>query len=842
MINRADEPTLTLLGERYRIERELGRGGMATVFLATDTAVGRAVAVKVLNPDLAAAVGADRFHREIRIATRLAHPHILPVYDSGESGATLYYVMPLVEGESLRERLRREGQLSIEDAVRISCEVANALDYAHKQGIVHRDIKPENILLEAEQAVVADFGIARVTSMAADAPALTQSGMSLGTPAYVSPEQALGDRGVNGRSDQYALACVTYEMLVGEPPFSAASAQTLMARHLNAPVPLITTVRPTVPDELQDVIMRALEKVPADRYPTIAAYAAALVAAVNGATTGTRSTAGGRARAVPPTARSRRALWRSVAGSGLAIACAAAAGAAWHLTRPTVPNVAGGEVSDRRVAVLYFQDHSADRHLGFLADGLTEALIARLRDVQSLDVLSRDAVMPFRETPAAADSAARALRVGTIITGAVEPAGDGVKISLRLIDGPSGAEFRSASFTAPLAALTTARDSVAEETARLLRAFFGEELQLRTSREQAHDARAWTLYQRAERLRKDGDLAGRSDPVAAVRDFVAADSLLASARTLDPAWSQPGVLRAQLALRRARLETTPAEMSRWIDAGLAQADSALALDPRSADALEARGTLRYLRVARNLSADPAEERALVRGAESDLRQATEINPTQASAFSVLSAVYYRKNPPDLAGAHINARRALEADAYLASANDVLWSLVASSYDLGEHDEALKWCGEGRRRFPSEARFVLCDLYIGFMNDAKPNIPELWQDAERAVALAPEARRPLLTRQVRLLVAVSLAAAGQPDSARHVLESAKGDRTVDPEGELVAPEALVRVRLGQRAQAIRVMKAFITTHPQHRAGLLRNTWWWSDLESDPEFRALAGGSR
>ena len=841
MISRTDERPLDFLGERYRIERELGRGGMATVFLATDTTVGRAVAVKVLNPDLAAVVGAERFHREIRIATRLAHPHILPVYDSGESGTTLYYVMPVVDGESLRGRLRREGQLPIEEAVRVSCEVASALEYAHRQGIVHRDIKPENILLEAGQAVVADFGIARVTSLAADAPALTQSGMSLGTPAYMSPEQALGEKSVNGRSDQYALACVTYEMLVGEPPFTAPSAQALMARHLNAPVPLITTVRPTVPDELQDVIMRGLEKVPADRYPTIVDYSSALVAALNGTSTGTRRTGGAGARAAV-TGNTRRTLWRGIAGSALAIACAAAAGAAWHLTQRPLPNVAAGDVADRRVAVLYFRDLSPDHQLGFLADGLTEALIARLRDVQSLDVLSRDAVAPFRDLPAAADSAAGALRVGTIITGAVEPAAGRVKVSLRLIDGPSGAEFRNASFTVPLAALTTARDSVAEEAARLLRAFFGEEIQLRTSREEAHDTRAWMLYQRAERFRKDGDLVSRSDPAGAVGDFVAADSLLARARAIDPAWTQPAVLRAQLALRRARLGATPTEMSRWIDAGLIQADSALALDARSADALEARGTLRYLRVARNLSPDPAEERALVRGAEADLRRATEINPTQASAFSVLSALYYRKSPPDLAGAHINARRALEADAYLASANDVLWSLVASSYDLGEHDEAQKWCAEGHRRFPAESRFVLCDLYIGFMKDAKPDIARMWRDADEAVALAPAARRPLLTRQVRLLVAISLAAGGQVDSARHLLDAAKGDRTIDPDGELVAPEALVRVRLGQRAEAIRVMKAFITTHPQHRAGLLRNTWWWSDLETDPEFRALAGGSR
>ena len=841
MINRTDDSPLTVLGERYRIERELGRGGMATVFLATDTAVGRAVAVKVLNPDLAAAVGAERFHREIHIATRLAHPHILPVYDSGGTGATLYYVMPLVEGESLRDRLRRERQLSIEESVRISCEVANALDYAHRQGIVHRDIKPENILLEAGQAVVADFGIARVTSMAADDPVLTQTGMSLGTPAYMSPEQALGDKSVNGRADQYALACVTYEMLVGEPPFTAPSAQALMARHLNAPVPLITTVRPTVSEGLQDVIMRGLEKVPADRYPTIGDYAAALAAAINGETTAARRTGGAGARAAARRQRPRRMV-RVLAIGAVAVASTAAGIGAWRVRHRPVVSSAGGAVDDRRVAVLYFNDLSSDHELAFLADGLTEGLIERLREVQSLDVLSRDAVAPFRALPAAADSAAHALRAGTVIAGSVEPAGEKVKVSLRLIDGPSGAEFRDASFTVPRAALISARDSVADETARMLRAFFGEEVELRASREEAHDARAWALYQRAERYRKDGDLQGAGDARAAEGAYASADSLLMLARVIDPAWGRPEALRAQLALRRARASAAPADAARWIEAGLRLADTALVIEPRSADAFEVRGTLRYLRLTRNLSADPNEERALVRGAEADLRNATEINPTQASALSTLSAVDYRKTPPDLTGAHIHARRALEADAYLASANDVLWALVTSSYDLGEHDEAEKWCTEGHRRFPGEARFVLCQLYIGFMKGARPDIPALWAAADTVVALTPTAARALGTRRAQLVVAVSLAASGRADSARHVLERAKGDRTTDPDDELAGPEALVRVRLGQHAEAIRILKLYLSDHPQHRAGLLRNTWWWSDLENDPEFRALAGITR
>jgi eukaryotic-like serine/threonine-protein kinase len=201
---------LPSFGERYRIERELGRGGMATVYLCTDTKFQRLVAIKLLNPELAAAVGADRFHREIKIATGLTHPNILPAHDSGETDGSLYYVMPFVEGESLRDRLVRERQLPIQDAVRITCEISSALHYAHSRGIVHRDIKPENILLESDHAVLADFGIARAITSAADVEALTQTGMSLGTPSYMSPEQAMGERNLDGRSDQYSLACVLY--------------------------------------------------------------------------------------------------------------------------------------------------------------------------------------------------------------------------------------------------------------------------------------------------------------------------------------------------------------------------------------------------------------------------------------------------------------------------------------------------------------------------------------------------------------------------------------------------------------------------------------------------------
>jgi eukaryotic-like serine/threonine-protein kinase len=247
------------LAGRYAIERELGRGGMATVYVARDLRHARQVAVKVLDPELARAVGPERFLKEIEIAARLTHPNILPLHDSGEADGLLYYVMPFIAGESLADRLRRERHLKLDDAVSILHQVAQALTYAHTQGVIHRDIKPENILLVAGRAVVADVGIAR----AVDAPGvarLTETGVAVGTPVYMSPEQAAGDRGLDARSDVYSLGCVAYEMLGGAPPFTGPSAQAVMARHAVDPVPRLRTLRPTVPAGVERAIEQALAR------------------------------------------------------------------------------------------------------------------------------------------------------------------------------------------------------------------------------------------------------------------------------------------------------------------------------------------------------------------------------------------------------------------------------------------------------------------------------------------------------------------------------------------------------------------------------------------------------
>ena len=288
----------TALAGRYLVTRELGAGGMATVYLADDLRHRRKVALKVLRPELAAVVGAERFLKEIETTANLQHPHILPLHDSGTLDGTAFYVMPFVDGETLRDRLVRERQLPVDDAIRITKEVASALDYAHRKGVIHRDIKPENILLAEGQALVADFGIALAASTTAGTR-MTETGMSLGTPQYMSPEQAMGERTLDARTDVYALGCVLYEMLAGEPPFTGPTAQAVVAKVITSVPESLVTRRPTTPVHVDAAVRHALEKLPADRFATAAQFSEAL------STTSTTWNSGARVAATPPTSRGR---------------------------------------------------------------------------------------------------------------------------------------------------------------------------------------------------------------------------------------------------------------------------------------------------------------------------------------------------------------------------------------------------------------------------------------------------------------------------------------------------------------------------------------------------------
>jgi serine/threonine-protein kinase len=353
----------TALSDRYRIDRELGAGGMATVYLARDLRHDRNVAIKVLRPELAAVIGAERFAAEIKTTANLQHPHLLPLFDSGTVEGTAFYVMPLVEGESLRARLQRERQLPVGEAIQIANEVADALQYAHAHGVIHRDIKPENILLQNGHALVADFGIALAVEQAGEAR-MTQTGLSLGTPQYMSPEQAMGERNVDARTDIYSLGAITYEMLAGEPPFTGPNAQAIVAQVLTAEPPLASIRRPNVPPHVDVAVQTALEKLPADRFSTVAAFAAAL--------RGDASDVPSRRKMARTTSSPavRWALSTAVLAAGVAVG--------WLAHRQRVPNTFPVRfiLSTDSLHSLEFQ---YDLSLAVSADGRRVAYVARTR-------------------------------------------------------------------------------------------------------------------------------------------------------------------------------------------------------------------------------------------------------------------------------------------------------------------------------------------------------------------------------------------------------------------------------------------------------------------------------
>ncbi len=401
------------LGERYTIDGVLGQGGMATVYRGRDVRFDRAVAIKVLHDEVASSLGNERFDREIRTTARLNHPHILPLLDSGNANGLLYYVMPVVEGESLRDRLQREGEFPVGDAVRIACEVGRALGYAHAAGVLHRDIKPENVLLQGGQALLADFGIA---SDRGNEASLTATGLTVGTPLYMSPEQGTGAAVVDGRSDQYALACVTYELLAGEPPFTGPTPLAITARKINEPVPPLRVRRPTVPATVEAAITRALHRAPADRFASMAEFVAALeavVPAADGGQVAARSFMGANAR-------------RLAVG---AFACAALLALLWKM-RADGTTASG---SSSTMAVLPFDNLSSDSSQEYFVQGLADELVTSLSMVEGMRVASRTATAGLLRRGVPPDEIAEQLDVENLLEGSVRHGGDQIRVATRLV-------------------------------------------------------------------------------------------------------------------------------------------------------------------------------------------------------------------------------------------------------------------------------------------------------------------------------------------------------------------------------------------------------------------------
>jgi len=800
---------------RYTIEHELGRGGMATVYLAQDLKHGRPIALKVLRPELAAALGPGRFLREIEIAARLTHPNILPLHDSGEAGGLLYYVMPYVDGESLRSRLAREGPLPLDQALEIAREVASALGYAHEHGVVHRDIKPENVLLESGHAVVADFGVARaVWELAGDR--LTETGIAVGSPAYMSPEQAGAEERLDGRSDIYALGCVLYEMLVGEPPFTGPTPRAVAAKHLRQSVPSARITRPGVPAAVDQVIRTALAKVPADRFSDAAHFAAALAAC-----------AGQPGRRLAP----RR--WTGVVvAAALTVAVGRWAWARWSGS-PSLP-VPAARLDPTHVAVLYFEDLSEGRTLRHVAGGLTEDLIDQLGQVDALRVISSSGVAAYRERSVPLDSIARTLGVGTIVTGSVGRSADRLRVAVRLIDAANGNQLRSQTLERPWGDLFVLRDAVAQQVSRFLREELGQEVQLRQRRAATGSVAAWELVQRAQRqwddaraLRVSGDEGG-ADALLAT-----GDSLLARAEAYDPAWVEPVLLRGWLAAERASLLGVGSGAPRpfWIRVGLEHAERALARRPAYPPALELQGTLLAKQWLLTQAGGGA---GAVDAAERDLRAAAvPANPSQGRAWSALSQLLQARGK--VAEANLAAERAYRADAFLRDAAEIVYRLYYTSSDLDRQADALRWCSEGRARFPGDWRFAYCQLaMLLWPGGERPDVDRAWGLVADLERLSTPADRAAYTPRWHLLVAGVLARAGRPDSARAVIGRSRAAAPNDPEMDY--NEAVARTLLGERARALSLLGSYLKAMPQVRDYLGADPAF-RGLRDDPRFQAL-----
>ena len=503
-------------------------------------------------------------------------------------------------------------------------------------------------------------------------------------------------------------------------------------------------------------------------------------------------------------------------------------------------------LSLRTVAVLYFRDQSRGEDMSYLADGLTEALIDQLSENQGLNVLTTSASAQFRDSTIPLDSIARILKSGTIVDGVVENRGETVRVNVSLMDGASGTELNRTTLERPVDDLFALQEDLALEVSGLLRDWLGEEIELRQIRRGTESVAAWALFQRGERRREDGEQFLRSgDREDVVRAFRAADSLYSEAEMADPAWAPPLSHRASLAARWAQLSARegPAEAESWLNAGVAYADRAIALDPRSADAYLARGTLGYFRWRMGVVRDPSEADQVYAQAKTDLEESTQLDSRRADAWNLLSVVL--SDEPDLVGANLAARRAYEADEFYRAASEVLLRLYATSYDLENIRDADQYCQEGRTKYPNNPSFRECRLWL--LSAPYPQAPEAdpdeaWSALADYLDVVPDQYQAFESLKGNILVAGVLARAELPDSAQAVLSRHRSTPAVDPEMEMLGLEALIRLHhLGEREEALQLLRTYLTTNPEHREGWKWTAhWWWRPLQSDPSFRALVEG--
>jgi serine/threonine-protein kinase len=631
----------TALADRYRLERELGRGGMATVFLAHDLRHDRSVALKVLHPELAQTLGPERFQREIKLAARLQHPHILGVYDSGEAAGQLWFTMPYVDGESLRDRLAREGQLPVEDAVRITREAAAALDYAHRHDTVHRDIKPENILLTSDgDALVADFGIARALRDGGDA--LTQTGLTVGTPAYMSPEQASGGP-VDARTDVYSLGTVLYEMLAGEPPFTGPSAQAITTRRFSEPVRPLRGVRESVPEALELAVLMALARAPADRFATAAQFAQAL--ALPGYPSNLPTTPSA------PSARTGRRHW-PIGITALALGFMLGLGVlfAWRRNHAAAPPPA-----PLRLAVLPFENlgDSAD---AYFADGVTEEIRGKLAAIPDLQVIASSSSNQYRGTAKRPEQIGRELSVGYLLWGRVRWSKNAsgaprVRVDPELMQLETGGvpiTRWQQPFDAPLTDVFQVQADIATRVAQELQLTLTPSTKRVLTERPTQNLAAYDAYLRGLEYEQNGEDASEELARAAFKEAIDRDSTFALAWT--------GLARTYIPSHGLLPE--PADAESWRQA----IDRALALAPDLPEAHAREGEYQTFVRHDNRKALAAYETGLHRAPNNALlldrigwaemrlgrwdsavvhfTQATRLDPRSGTRVSDLSVVYW----------------------------------------------------------------------------------------------------------------------------------------------------------------------------------------------------------
>jgi serine/threonine protein kinase/Flp pilus assembly protein TadD len=771
------------LSDHYRIEREIGRGGNAIVYRAYDVKHDRLVALKVLLPELAVSVRKERFLREIQIAAKLTHPHILPLYDSGEADGTLYYVMPLVEGDSLVERIRREKQLPLDDALRITRDAASALDYAHRQGVVHRDIKPANILFVDGQAVVADFGIARALSQAADGD-ITHSGLALGTPHYMSPEQASGGE-VDGRSDIYSLGCVLYEMLCGHPPYTGASAQEILSRHALDTLPTLSAARPNLPDFVDVALQKALAKSPADRFATAGDFAHALSATTPVPTPGPPSLGEGAASAETP---GRRVSRRTVALSIVIVAALALVTIA--ITRPNASLRAARTA--RSVAVLPI-NVSSNPDEEYFSDGMTEELITTLSRIPHMRVPDASSSFHFKKRDLPLRVIGDSLNVASILEISTRRSGNRLRVTVDLISAADGNRLWNQKYEKQLtnvADVLTIQEEIANSVADKLAL---SELTESGRGGQTNRLDAYDLYLKGRYFWTRRGRENQRKAIAYFKQAIATDPHYALAYS--------GLADAEVLLGDA----DPQASSDLYKKAEAAALEALRLDETLGQA--------HCSLARVVMMSWQWDRA-----ETEFRRCIQLDPNYSTAHGWYALFLVRRGRAN--EALTESQRAVQLDPFAPNNfND----LGAALNRLGRHQEAVAALERAVALSDGsyETNLALAYIEVGRFVDARKTIDTLLRKAT-----TPAQRNGALSN-----LGIFYARSGDRAAALKILEQLKHTPGV-------APLVLARLYavLGDKENTIRILQQVVQDHDVTLAGLKVNSVW-DPFRSDPRFQRL-----